>query len=69
MIGGIDIGQSKFLKAEHYVFACGPWLPKIFPDLLLPKLKVQRRDVLFVGTPPGDNRFSHPNLPEWSVVR
>ena len=67
-IAGIDVGQGKPLNAQYYVFACGPWLPKIFPDLLLPKLQIQRRDVLFVGTPPGDNRFSHPNLPEWSVA-
>ena len=67
-IEGIDIGKTKPLKAANYVFACGPWLPKIFPNLLFPKLKIQRRDVLFVGTPPGDNRFSYPNLPEWSVA-
>lgn len=65
-VEGVNAG-GKSLKAQYYVFACGPWLPKIFPDLLLPKLKVQRRDVLFVGTPPGDDRFSYPKLPEWSV--
>ena len=65
-IEGVQAGEQ-LLKAQYYVFACGPWLPKIFPDLLLPKLNVQRRDVLFVGTPPGDHRFSHPNLPEWSL--
>ena len=65
-VEGINVG-SESLKAQYYVFACGPWLPKIFPDLLLPKLKVHRRDVLFVGIPPGNDKFSYPNLPEWSV--
>ncbi|CAM1359861.1 NAD(P)/FAD-dependent oxidoreductase [Tenacibaculum xiamenense] len=65
-VQGIDIG-TKTLKAQHYVFACGPWLPKVFPSLLLPKLKVERRDVLFVGTPAGNNQFTYPNIPEWSV--
>lgn len=65
-VTGIDTGRE-LLQAQYYVFACGPWLSKIFPNLLMPKLQVQRRDVLFVGTPPGDNRFSHPNLPSWSV--
>lgn len=65
-VEGIDIG-SETLKAQYYVFACGPWLSKIFPELLLPKLQVQRRDVLFVGTPAGNSQFSYPNLPEWSV--
>ncbi len=66
-VTGVRIEGDQTLKAAHYVFACGPWLTKIFPDLLLPRLKVERRDVLFVGTPSGDNRFSYPNLPEWSV--
>ncbi|MEM6320962.1 MAG: FAD-dependent oxidoreductase [Bacteroidota bacterium] len=58
-VEGVNMGD-KTLKAQHYVFACGPWLRQLFPNLLLPKLQVQRRDVLFVGTPAGDNRFSHP---------
>ena len=66
-IEGINAG-GKSLTAQYYVFACGPWLGKLFPDLLLPKLQVQRRDVLFVGTPSGNDQFSHPNLPSWSVV-
>lgn len=67
-VEGIDIGKNRVLKAAQYVFACGPWLPKLFPELLLPKLQVQRRDVLFVGTPAGDNRFSYPNMPEWGIT-
>ena len=67
-VEGIRAGNES-LKAQFYVFACGPWLPKIFPELLMPKLKVERRDVLFVGTPPGNNNFSYPNLPEWSVYK
>ena len=66
-ITGLHLDGKEALEADQYVFACGPWLSKIFPDLLLPRLQVQRRDVLFVGTPAGDDRFSHPNLPEWSV--
>jgi len=65
-VEGIDVGV-KALTAQYYVFACGPWLGKLFPDLLLPKLQVQRRDVLFVGTPAGNDQFSHPNLPSWSI--
>ncbi len=67
-IEGIDIGKNTSLKAAHYVFACGPWLPKLFPDLLLPKLKVERRDVIFIGTPPGDTSYSYPNMPEWGIT-
>ncbi len=67
VVEGINTG-NEILTAQYYVFACGPWLSKIFPELLPPKLKVQRRDVLFVGTPAGNSQFSHPNMPEWSVT-
>jgi len=66
-IEGIQLNNEDVLQADHYVFACGPWLGKIFPDLLGNKLRVQRRDVLFYGLPPGDARFAYPNFPEWSV--
>ncbi len=66
-ISGLLTADGSVLQAQMYVFACGPWLPKLFPNLLFPRLQVQRRDVLFVGTPPGDDRFSFPNLPEWGV--
>lgn len=66
-ISGLLLADGSSLQAQSYVFACGPWLPKLFPKVLFPKLQVQRRDVLFVGIPPGDDRFSFPNLPEWGV--
>lgn len=64
---GLRLSDGTILQAEQYVFACGPWLTKLFPDLLGDHLEVQRRDVLFCGVPRGDNRFSFPNLPAWSV--
>ena len=55
------------LTAGQYVFACGPWLPKLFPKLLGSRLRVQRRDVLFYGSPPGDSRFAYPAMPTWAI--
>jgi len=67
-IARVGMGDGRSLDAGHYVFACGPWLLKLFPDLLGKRLRVQRRDVLFYGSPPGDSRFAFPNLPTWSVI-
>ena len=60
--------DGETLNAQHYVFACGPWLSKLFPDLLEKRLRVQRRDVLFYGSPPGDSSFAYPRMPTWSVM-
>jgi sarcosine oxidase len=53
------------IEAETFVFACGPWLPKIFPDLLGDVIHVTRQEVVFFGVPPGDMRFSSPVMPVW----
>ena len=53
------------LSAESYVFACGPWLPKLFPDLLRDRIHATRQEVFFVGTPAGDARFAPPPMPAW----
>lgn len=48
-----------------YVFACGPWLGKLFPGLLGERIFVTRQQVFFFGTPAGDRRFAPPALPTW----
>lgn len=50
-------------SADTYVFACGPWLPKVFPALLGDLIFPTRQEVFFFGLPPGDLRFSPPALP------
>lgn len=57
--------SGKSILAEHLVFACGPWLPKLFPDLLGKLIHVTKQDVFFLGVPPGDDLFKPPKLPVW----
>ena len=52
------------IVADHLVFACGPWLPKLFPDLLGELIHITRQEVFFLGVPPGD-LFKPPQLPTW----
>lgn len=56
-------GES--IRADVFVFACGPWLGKVFPDLLGKHIFVTRQEVLFFGIPPGDQRFAPPQMPVW----
>jgi glycine/D-amino acid oxidase-like deaminating enzyme len=53
------------IDADAFVFACGPWLPKLFPDLLASRIFVTRQEVFFFAPPAGDRRFSPPRLPIW----
>ena len=53
------------IRAGAFVFACGPWLPKLFPDLLAKRIEPTRQEAFFFGTPPGDPRFAPPAMPVW----
>jgi len=61
----IRLSDGSTLAADAYVFACGPWLGKIFPEVLGNLIRPTRQDVFFFGTPPGDARFSEAKLPVW----
>lgn len=52
--------------ARQLVFACGPWLPKIFPDILGGRIFVTRQEVYHFGANAGDKRFAPPALPVWA---
>jgi len=59
-------GES--LSADLFVFACGPWLPKVFPELLGNRIFPTRQEVFFFGSPAGDRRFTSPAFPTWIDV-
>ena len=51
--------------ADVSIYACGPWLGKVFPEILASRLFVTRQEIVFFGIPPGDLRFQAPQLPVW----
>ncbi len=52
-------------RAGTFVFAAGPWLPKLFPELLADLISVTKQDVIFLGPPAGDGRYAAEWLPCW----
>jgi glycine/D-amino acid oxidase-like deaminating enzyme len=60
----LDTGQT--LTADRFVWACGPWLPKTFPEILEKKMRAPIGQVCYFGTPVNDERFRHPNMPSWN---
>ncbi len=59
--------SGREIFANEFVFACGPWLPKIFPALLAQLIHVTRQEVFFFGVPQGDasSRFGPDRMPAW----
>jgi glycine/D-amino acid oxidase-like deaminating enzyme len=54
------------IRGDQYVFACGPWLQKMFPVLMKNRMRVPLGYVMYYGTPMGDTRFTYPNLPSFN---
>jgi sarcosine oxidase len=57
-------GES--LSASRFVFACGPWLPKVFPEILAQRIFPTRQEVFFFAPPAGDARYLPAHLPGWA---
>lgn len=59
----IRVGGTK-IRAGTVVYACGPWLPKLFPEILRGRIRATRQEVFFFGTPPGNEP-----MPAWLAWR
>jgi glycine/D-amino acid oxidase-like deaminating enzyme len=53
------------VRAGAFVFACGPWLGKVLPDVLGGRIFPTRQEVYYFGVPEGDRRFAPPAMPTW----
>jgi sarcosine oxidase len=62
----LETTSGETLQAERFVFACGPWLPKVLPQVLGQRIFPTRQEVLFFAPPEGDARFAPPQLPGWA---
>ena len=66
---GLTLSDGSKLIADKYVFACGPWLGKLFPETIGNLVRATKQEVFFFGPPAGDERFSEGNLPVWADHR
>ncbi|MBI3932273.1 MAG: FAD-dependent oxidoreductase [Acidobacteria bacterium] len=64
-LDSVATAAGETVKAGAFVFACGPWLPKLFPDLLGERIFPTRQEVFYFGPAPGDTRFRTPEMPVW----
>jgi sarcosine oxidase len=66
---GLMLSGGSKLVADQYVFACGPWLGKLFPETIGDLIRPSKQDVFFFGALAGDDRFSESQLPVWADHR
>jgi glycine/D-amino acid oxidase-like deaminating enzyme len=65
-LGEVRLSSGERIHADRFVFALGPWLPKLFPDVIGPRIQPTRQEVFFFAPPPGDRRFLPDAMPGWA---
>src|SRR5436190_442293 len=63
--GFVQPEELAAFPADVYVFACGPWLGQLFPDVLGGAITSTRQETFYFGTPAGDIRFNEDRFPTW----
>ena len=62
----LSLADGVTIAADRCVFACGPWLGKLFPQTVGPHFTSTKQDVFFFGTPANDQRYNEGRLPVWA---
>jgi glycine/D-amino acid oxidase-like deaminating enzyme len=70
IVGGrlarLDLADGSTLDADLYVFACGPWLGSLFPEVIGERrILPTRQEVFYFGPPAGERRFDDGACPVW----
>ncbi|HUO33604.1 MAG TPA: FAD-dependent oxidoreductase, partial [Candidatus Acidoferrum sp.] len=68
-VTGLSTVSGGRISAGSFVFACGPWLGKIFPEILGNRVFPSRQEVFFFGPPAGSTAFHSPSTPTWLYLK
>ena len=65
-MAALQTSSGDLVSAGQYVFACGPWLRKVFPVLLGNRMRTPMGSVYYFGAPAGEYRMQYPNVPTFN---
>jgi glycine/D-amino acid oxidase-like deaminating enzyme len=65
----LALQDGQRVAGDRFVFACGPWLATVFPDVVGPRIRPSRQESFYFGTPAGDTRWLPPQMPVWLDYR
>lgn len=64
-LAAVETASGESIGGGTFVFAAGPWLAKLFPELLGDVIALTKQDVFYFGPEPGDRRFGADRFPAW----
>jgi len=62
----VQLSSGEQVRADRFVFAVGPWLPKLFPDVIGARIEPTRQEVFYFAAPAGDRRWLPATMPGWA---
>jgi glycine/D-amino acid oxidase-like deaminating enzyme len=63
--GSVQLSDGSKIEADIFVFACGPWLGRLFPHVVGERVHPTRQEVFYFGTPRGSERYMPGHFPIW----
>ena len=66
-LAALPLASGETLSAGTFILACGPWFPKVLPELMARRIRIAMGHVFYFAAPPGDTRFSWPHMPSYGV--
>jgi glycine/D-amino acid oxidase-like deaminating enzyme len=62
-MASLKLNDGSAMSTGMAIFACGPWLPTVLPNLLNNYIRRTRSEVFYVGSPPGDLSYHWERFP------
>jgi glycine/D-amino acid oxidase-like deaminating enzyme len=63
----LKLSDGTSLACGMAIFACGPWLPTVLPDVMKGFIRRVRSEIFYIGSPPGDLSYHWERFPNiWS---
>ncbi len=63
----IHLSDGTAMQADAYVFACGPWMGRVFPEVLGSTITCTRQEAYYFGVPE-DDAARYDGMPVWVDV-
>jgi glycine/D-amino acid oxidase-like deaminating enzyme len=64
-MSSLRLDDGSTIEGDVFVFACGPWLGKVFPDVIGDRVHPTRQEVYYFGAPQGSERYTPGRFPIW----
>lgn len=61
----VRLSSGESMSADSFVFALGPWLPKLFPEVVGERILPTRQELFYFAPRAGDSRFLPAEMPCW----